>query len=93
MFFFKGDLTAPAIIMDHCRETGQSFTMKPVESSGSCGGEDDRIELNPNYIGKMPHGANVLFKDAQGQSWVIKVERLPMNEIHQIESEKSKGGL
>lgn len=88
MLFFKGDLSAPAIVMDNARETGQSFTVKPLEKKPE--GYDSAYELNPNHVGFMIHGARIVFKDARGMFWQIIVERLPMAEIHRIEDERSK---
>lgn len=74
--FFIGDIDAPAIIMDHCREYGQKIRMTPLKEDPTENPEYEYVEwkpLNRNYIGRIRPGDHVFFQDHLNVFWELRV--------------------
>ena len=78
MTFYLGDHDAAAIVMDHCRSTGQKFTLHTTEDPrGRPDGEYIVFrDLNWNHIGHLEGGDRVFF-ESHGVVWEIYVHSMP----------------
>lgn len=81
MSHFFGDVDAAAIVMEHCRNTGQKFTLYPLRSGDPRENPENEYvtwrELNWNHVGHLHGGDKVSFQDVKGSFWEIYIHELP----------------
>jgi hypothetical protein len=76
---FFGGPDAAAIVMKHCRESGQSFCFRPLDEDPRPSPENVHVawrELNWNYTGYLGGGDRVYFESQEG-FWLITLGALP----------------
>lgn len=80
MTLFIGSFDAPAIVLNHCRGSGQKFSLEPVEIEPKKDPElkyVDWLDLNRNHVGNLNPGDIIFWKDSEGVCWRIKLYQFP----------------
>lgn len=79
MTYFFGDVDAAAIVMKHCRGSGQGFSFEPLDEDPRPCPEYEYVkwgELNWNHVGHLGAGDCIVFESQEG-FWSITLGALP----------------
>jgi hypothetical protein len=76
MAFFLGGQDALVIVMDHCRESGQKFSLRPLEKDPRDEKDMEYVKwghLNHNWIGRLHPGDKILWQDNMDVFWYVEL--------------------